>query len=464
MSEKGTNQNAPVLIRTYKQEAEFEIWKMKSDGQYTLLKTYPMCRWSGQLGPKTREGDRQVPEGFYTITPGQMNPNSNYYLSFNVGYPNAYDRAHGASGGLIMVHGACSSAGCFSMTDRQIGEIYAIVREGFNGGQKAVQMQSYPFHMSAENLAKHRSDPNIAFWKQLKNGSDHFEVTKQEPSVGVCGKHYVFDATPAGGMDASSPCPDLRTNEEEEAAVAAKATRDDQQVAELVQRGVKAVEYVYSDGGQNPYFRDLHQDHGMEVSRTEALAAEPTEIVLDDSSKPQSPVVQVAANKTDAVIAAKETGGKPTTPSVAAPAPAPTPVVAVATTPAAPAQAPVMASATAYAPVDTVPAKAETPFYKRWLGLNDDTTSALPVPAQQPAATAEAPATAPVPTVTHKTAQLAAKPVAKAKPKLQKPAVVPQADKPQASLTRRKQPAGKMLAGGATTPTVAVGFNAQDAQ
>ena len=62
---------------------------MKTDGQYTLLKTFPMCRWSGQLGPKVREGDRQVPEGFYTITPGQMNPNSNYYLSFNVGYPNA---------------------------------------------------------------------------------------------------------------------------------------------------------------------------------------------------------------------------------------------------------------------------------------------------------------------------------------------------------------------------------------
>ena len=117
MDEKGTNQPAPILIRTYKKEAELEIWKMKADGQYALLKTYPMCRWSGQLGPKTREGDRQVPEGFYTITPGQMNPNSNYYLSFNVGYPNAYDRALGRTGGDIMVHGICSSAGCFSMTD-----------------------------------------------------------------------------------------------------------------------------------------------------------------------------------------------------------------------------------------------------------------------------------------------------------------------------------------------------------
>ncbi len=137
MEQKGTTKNAPILIRAYKKEAELEIWKQKADGRYTLLKTFPMCRWSGQLGPKTHEGDRQVPEGFYTITPAQMNPNSNYYLSFNVGYPNAYDRAYGYSGGSIMVHGACSSAGCFSMTDEQIAEIYAIARDAFNGGQRS---------------------------------------------------------------------------------------------------------------------------------------------------------------------------------------------------------------------------------------------------------------------------------------------------------------------------------------
>ena len=142
MANKGTDAHEPVLIRTYKKEAEFEIWKRrKADGKYTLLKTYPMCRWSGQLGPKVREGDRQVPEGFYAISPGQMNPNSNYYLSFNVGYPNAYDRALGRTGGMIMVHGDCSSAGCFSMTDNQIAEIYAIAREGFGGGQREIQLQ-----------------------------------------------------------------------------------------------------------------------------------------------------------------------------------------------------------------------------------------------------------------------------------------------------------------------------------
>ncbi len=129
MQEKGVAPQSPMLIRAYKKELEFEVWKMRPDGTYVLLKAFPICRWSGQLGPKTHEGDRQSPEGFYSITPGMMNPNSAYYLSFNIGYPNAYDRAHGATGGSVMVHGICSSAGCFSMTDAQIAEIYALARE-----------------------------------------------------------------------------------------------------------------------------------------------------------------------------------------------------------------------------------------------------------------------------------------------------------------------------------------------
>ena len=252
---------------------------MRPDGRYVHLKTFPMCRWSGQLGPKTREGDRQVPEGFYTINPSQLNPNSSYYLAFNVGYPNAYDRALGHTGGTIMVHGVCSSMGCFSMTDRQIGEIYAIVRTSLNAGQNAVQMQSYPFHMTAENLVKHRLDPNIAFWKQLKEGNDHFEVTKQEPTVGVCGKRYVFNATPANGqhLDPAAACPPLKHDPQIAALVAEKQAKDDAKIAELAASGVKPIRLVYQDGGQHPAFTD----RVAEVSRPEALVP-PTEIVLED--------------------------------------------------------------------------------------------------------------------------------------------------------------------------------------
>ena len=306
MGTKGTTKNSPILIRAYKKEAELEIWKQKPDGRYVYLKSFPMCRWSGQLGPKVREGDRQVPEGFYTITPGSMNPNSAYYLSFNIGYPNAYDRAWGHTGGSIMVHGICSSAGCFSMTDQQIGEIYAIARESFAGGQRAIQMESLPFRMTAENLAKYRLDPNIAFWRELKRGSDYFEATKLEPPVGVCNKQYVF-GTPKSGMrfDAESACPPLNETAEVKAAVAEKESRDNAEIASLVAKGVKPVRIVYQDGGQNPAFANRFP----EVSRPDALAAGPIEIALDDGpkgkAKPAS--VQLAALKAAAVRAAAKT-------------------------------------------------------------------------------------------------------------------------------------------------------------
>ena len=320
-----TTPSSPTLIRTYKKEAELEIWKMKSNGEYALLKTYPMCRWSGQLGPKKREGDMQVPEGFYPITPGQMNPNSHYYLAFNVGYPNAYDRAYGRTGGNVMVHGVCSSAGCFSMTDEQVADIYAIARDSFNGGQREIQLQSYPFHMTAENMTKFRLDPNIEFWKNLKNGSDYFEVTKAEPPVLVCGKHYVFGASTKDEISASEPCPALKRDESVEALVAEKVEKDDAKVVELAASGVKPIHLVYADGGQNPVFIGY-----KDTSDPDALASGPQEIVLNDRAKSAPAVVKVAVADAD----------KKRAPSVApalveAPAAQPAPTtVAVASAPA----------------------------------------------------------------------------------------------------------------------------------
>ena len=126
---RNMEKESPILVRIFKQESELEVWKEDKSGSYALLKTYPICRWSGELGPKVKEGDRQAPEGFYTITPGLMNPNSSYYLAINMGFPNAYDRANGRSGAFLMIHGDCSSRGCYAMTDEQIAEIYALARE-----------------------------------------------------------------------------------------------------------------------------------------------------------------------------------------------------------------------------------------------------------------------------------------------------------------------------------------------
>jgi murein L,D-transpeptidase YafK len=283
MEAKGMSQNDPILMRAFKKESEIEVWKRGPDGRYALLKTYPMCRWSGQLGPKTREGDRQAPEGFYTVTPAQMNPNSSFHLSFDLGYPNAYDRAHGRTGAHLMVHGSCSSSGCFAMTDEAISEVYALARESFASGQRSFQFQSYPFRMTTENLAKHRLDPNIAFWRNLKEGADYFELAKQEPQVSVAGQQYAF----SGDVSVM-------------AAVAQKRQNDDQQVAGLAAKGVQPVKLVYGDGGQHESFRQaLSGEDGSlaidasarnrlgDISRPEALAAGPQEIVLDAKGKPR---------------------------------------------------------------------------------------------------------------------------------------------------------------------------------
>jgi murein L,D-transpeptidase YafK len=189
---RGMEKTSPILVRIFKEENALEIWKQKTDGRYGLITTYQMCRWSGKLGPKFTEGDRQAPEGFYNVTPGHLNPNSKFYLAFNMGYPNAFDRANGRTGAHLMVHGACSSSGCYSMTDGQMQEIYALARDAFAGGQRSFQIQAFPFRMTAANMARYRDDPNIEFWTMLKEGYDRFEIARVPPQVGVCGKKYVF--------------------------------------------------------------------------------------------------------------------------------------------------------------------------------------------------------------------------------------------------------------------------------
>jgi len=209
MKAKGMNKTSPILARVFKEEGKLEIWKQKTNGRYDIIASYDICKWSGKLGPKFTEGDRQAPEGFYTVRPSQMKPNSQYHLAFNIGYPNAYDRANGRTGSNLMVHGACSSAGCYSMTDQQIEEIYAFGRDAFQGGQTEFQVQAFPFRMTAANMARYRNDPNYEFWKMLKVGYDHFELTKVPPKVDVCERRYVFNQIPVDGQPFSptGACP-----------------------------------------------------------------------------------------------------------------------------------------------------------------------------------------------------------------------------------------------------------------
>jgi murein L,D-transpeptidase YafK len=261
LTSKNMPKDSPILVRVFKEESELEVWKQDTTGQYQLLKVYPICRWSGELGPKKVEGDRQAPEGFYSITPGLMNPNSNYYLAINVGFPNAFDKANNYTGAFLMIHGDCSSRGCYAMTDEQIGEIYSLARESFIGGQKEFQIQAYPFRMTPANLARHRNNPNMAFWRMLKEGNDHFEVTHLEPKVDVCEKHYVFDAQPPAGstkplaFSPSGRCPVYEVPQDIAGPALEKERNDDYQIAQLIKANAPEAPIVMgTDGGMNRVF------------------------------------------------------------------------------------------------------------------------------------------------------------------------------------------------------------------
>jgi murein L,D-transpeptidase YafK len=272
MQTKDMDLQSPMLVRLFKQEAELEVWKQDRSGKFALLKTYPICRWSGDLGPKVREGDRQAPEGFYSITPTQMNPQSSFYLSFNMGYPNAFDKALGRTGSQLMVHGDCSSRGCYAMTDEQISEIYALGREAFFGGQRAFQVQAYPFKMTPQNFARHRNNPNMPFWRMLKQGNDHFEVTRQEPKVDFCENKYVFDAEqPASGkpltFTAGQRCPQITIPAEIAEAVTQKQREDDAKINELIARGTAIAQRRPDiDGGMNKIFASKIPDGSTGLS------------------------------------------------------------------------------------------------------------------------------------------------------------------------------------------------------
>ena len=207
MQKKDMPRTSPIMIRIFKEEGVLEIWKAKSDNRFDKISSYQICAWSGKLGPKVKEGDRQAPEGFYNLTPAHLNPNSKYYLAINTGFPNRYDQVNGRNGSNLMIHGACSSSGCYSMTDEQVLEIYAFARDAFKGGQNSVQLEAFPFRMRADNMARHRDNENFQFWKMLKVGYDNFEVTKHPPEVNVCEKKYVFNQQASGGFNAGGACP-----------------------------------------------------------------------------------------------------------------------------------------------------------------------------------------------------------------------------------------------------------------
>lgn len=191
---KGMSMDNPMLIRAFKSEMKLELWvKSSYSNQYDLFKTYNVCSKSGVLGPKLKEGDKQTPEGFYNVTKDRLNPNSQYFLSFNIGFPNTYDRSYGRTGSLLMIHGNCVSVGCLAMTDKSIGEIYLIVEQNFKYGHKSIPIHIYPFRMTQKNMKARSTSHWYPFWANLKEGYDHFERYRTPAHATAKNGRYVFN-------------------------------------------------------------------------------------------------------------------------------------------------------------------------------------------------------------------------------------------------------------------------------
>ncbi len=194
LSDKDLSFGASIFVRIFKEEKIIEVW-LKSGSRYKLFKTYPVCTYGfGGLGPKVKRGDGKAPEGFYFVRPASLNPVSNFHLSFNLGYPNSYDRYHGRTGSALMVHGSCVSIGCYAMTDSGIEEIYTLVDAALRNGQPFFRVHIFPFKMNAKSMEKHKENKWYEFWSNLKEGYDFFENNnKLPPNVKVLSGKYVFE-------------------------------------------------------------------------------------------------------------------------------------------------------------------------------------------------------------------------------------------------------------------------------
>ncbi|MDO1584076.1 L,D-transpeptidase family protein [Rhizobium oryzicola] len=388
MQKRNMPRNSPIMIRIFKEEGVMEIWKAKADNRFDKISQYQICAWSGKLGPKIKEGDRQAPEGFYNLTPAHLNPNSKYYLAINTGFPNRYDAANGRSGSNLMIHGACSSSGCYSMTDEQILEIYAFARDAFKGGQTSVQLEAFPFRMTAENMARHRNNENMEFWKMLKVGYDQFEITKRPPDVNVCGKKYVFNqqVQGSGNFSPAAACPPSSTPPELNMAMTTYQKNYELAYAKALDKLDGKVWYEPTEAERKAVVANKRKGHDLAYAPT-GTSLEAGKLVKPDEfealmakrlGKPQAPGTMLAS--------AGPTGAAAKQGRVLVSAPAATPVAGpVQTQPINRSTASVMAAMATPANMTPVPQQVAStgPASK------PITTGAIPVPAPNPLAYAQ---------------------------------------------------------------------------
>jgi murein L,D-transpeptidase YafK len=189
----GFELGAPAFIRIFKADSSLELWMLRR-GRFELFKTYTICKWSGALGPKLREGDKQSPEGVYFITGDDLIVNARWHRAMNVGYPNARDNALGLTGSDILIHGKCTSIGCFALTDDVVQDVYEVVDAALDAGQPRIPVHIFPFQLTREKLAGVAGDEWADFWHELKRGHDLFLRDRLPPRTFVCNGRYAFQS------------------------------------------------------------------------------------------------------------------------------------------------------------------------------------------------------------------------------------------------------------------------------
>ena len=202
LAAKQLKRGQPIFIRVFKSESTLELW-MKRDGRFALFATYPICYWSGRLGPKLKTGDHQAPEGFYTVSRDQLNPNSRWHRSFNLGFPNSYDRTQGRTGSFLMVHGGCASVGCYAMTNGVITELWELINAALDNGQARFGVHVFPFRLTDAKLNAYKDHRWAEFWRELKPGYDLFEEMHVPPEVTLCKGKYAVREGKTGGANAA---------------------------------------------------------------------------------------------------------------------------------------------------------------------------------------------------------------------------------------------------------------------
>ena len=191
LASKGLKLGSPVFLRVYKQSSKMELW-IAQGPRYALFKTYRICRWSGALGPKMFEGDRQSPEGLYHITSEDLIVNPRWHRAMNINYPNRFDVVNGRGGSGILIHGKCGSVGCFAIQDNNVEEVYNVVRAALHNGQVSIPVLALPFSFAKYAPAVEDTLKLNEFWSDLRRADILFNRDRVPPTAWVCDGRYYF--------------------------------------------------------------------------------------------------------------------------------------------------------------------------------------------------------------------------------------------------------------------------------